>query len=377
MLTRTGDLVGTLPYMSPEQVRGAREPVDTRADVYALGVLLCELLTGRVPVELSGLSLAESVRAILEREPRLPTALAPGLERELDWITHKALEKDRERRYESAKALGDDVERYLAGETVQAGAPSTIYRVRRAVRRHPAVAFVALLVVVGSLAFAGYQSGVAEEQAALARAARASEARALARAGGIAAEQGDWAAVLDALDEALAIGVEDPADVHLRRVVALVASGRHAAAADALETVETMPGAREHAGRLLLLRGVLALADEETRAEGWRLLETAARLPVPPADAAFAQGLTAPPPTPRSPRSGRPSRPTPRTSSPGAACSTHSSSRAASTRPRTWPLPCACGSRATRSSTPTRCSSPVSTETRPPSRRRSGRRARG
>jgi tetratricopeptide (TPR) repeat protein len=145
--TAVGTLVGTLEYMAPEQAELSAVDVDTRADVYSLGVLLYELLTGSTPLEkrrLRQTPITEVLRLIREEEAPRPSTrvLPPRIPiprlRELDWVVMKALEKDRDRRYPSAEALARDVERYLADEPVEACPPSAGYRLRKLVRRHRA-----------------------------------------------------------------------------------------------------------------------------------------------------------------------------------------------------------------------------------------------
>ncbi len=160
LFTGFGGVVGTLEYMSPEQAELNQLDVDTRADIYSLGVLLYELLTGTTPLERKRLreaALLEILRLIREEEPpkpstRLTTAegaasvaanrgLEPkklsGLVRgDLDWIVMKCLEKDRDRRYETSNGLASDVQRYLADEPVLASPPSAAYRLRKFARRH-------------------------------------------------------------------------------------------------------------------------------------------------------------------------------------------------------------------------------------------------
>jgi tetratricopeptide (TPR) repeat protein len=160
MFTEFGQVVGTLEYMSPEQAKFNALDIDTRSDIYALGVLLYELLTGTTPFERKRLKHAafdEILRIIREEEPPKPSTrlstteelpsiaanrgLEPkklsGLVRgELDWIVMKCLEKDRNRRYETANGLARDVERYLHDEPVQACPPSAGYRLRKFARRH-------------------------------------------------------------------------------------------------------------------------------------------------------------------------------------------------------------------------------------------------
>ena len=168
LVTNQGLLVGTLEYMSPEQAEPGAAGVDTRSDIYSLGVLLYELLTGTTPLErprLRDVGFTEILRRIREEEPPKPSSrlselrdtltsisaqrhtepgrLAKLIRGELDWIVMKALEKDRARRYESASGLARDIERYLVGDPVEAGPPSAAYRVRKLARKHRAALFIA------------------------------------------------------------------------------------------------------------------------------------------------------------------------------------------------------------------------------------------
>ncbi len=159
LLTQVGIILGTLQYMSPEQAAPGNADIDIRADVYSLGALLYELLTGAAPLDTGELA-HNNVQSLLERirdhEPLAPSLRnrASALDRELDWIPLKALEKERSRRYESVNGMVRDLERYLAGEPVEAAPPSRAYRVGKFVRRHRlpfAVAAVALAVLVAAV----------------------------------------------------------------------------------------------------------------------------------------------------------------------------------------------------------------------------------
>jgi serine/threonine protein kinase/tetratricopeptide (TPR) repeat protein len=194
MHTEFGSIVGTLEYMSPEQADRNQLDIDTRSDIYSLGVLLYELLTGTTPLDkqrLRGAAILELLRIIKEDEPPKPStrlsttdelpsiaanrSLEPkklsGLVRgELDWIVMKALDKDRERRYETANGFGMDVQRYLVDEPVQACPPSVGYRLRKFarkwVRRHPGLAagLTYALIAVGIAVFFGFRAHRAEQQ---------------------------------------------------------------------------------------------------------------------------------------------------------------------------------------------------------------------
>ncbi len=168
--TEMGMLIGTLEYMSPEQADLNARDVDTRSDLYALGVLLYELLTGDTPLAGSRartLPVLEVLHLIREEEPQRPSVRLAQNDRaerpfgltssalraprwtELDWIVLKALDKDRSRRYETAAAFAEDVGRFLRDEPVQAGPPSRAYRVKKFVRRNrTVVAFAGVLAVL-------------------------------------------------------------------------------------------------------------------------------------------------------------------------------------------------------------------------------------
>ena len=222
LFTGFGQMIGTPAYMSPEQAVISGLDLDTRSDVYSLGVLLYELLAGSPPFDAVTLRQAgfDEMRRIIREQPpakpstrlgtlaaddRLsvaarrganPQALGRQLSGDLDWIVLKAIEKDRVRRYESASAFAADVERHLNAEAVLAGAPGAIYRVRKFARRHRgpvAAAAVVLLALVGGLA--GTTFG-------LRRAVRARDAEAAAKVAAERARDGEAAARVAARREA-------------------------------------------------------------------------------------------------------------------------------------------------------------------------------
>jgi len=150
MQTVSGQLVGTLPFMSPEQVSGDYEAIDTRSDVYQLGLILFRLLSGRLPYDFAGKSAPELVRIVSTVEPLRLRAIDARLPLDLDTIAAKALEKDPARRYASVDALAADVRRFLNDEPIAARPPSGVYQLSKFVRRNKglvaglSLAFVAL-----------------------------------------------------------------------------------------------------------------------------------------------------------------------------------------------------------------------------------------
>ena len=172
MSTQFGAMVGTLEYMSPEQAGFAGEDIDTRADIYSLGVILYELLTGLRPIDVKRLknaAVVEMIRIIRDEDPSKPSTrlstneslpsvaalrqtdprkLMSLLRGELDWVVMKCLEKQRERRYETANSLARDIQRYLADEEVDARPPSAAYRLRKFVQRHKGQVIAASLVLL-------------------------------------------------------------------------------------------------------------------------------------------------------------------------------------------------------------------------------------
>jgi hypothetical protein len=150
-------MLGTLPYMSPEQVLGDPRAMDVRSDVYALGILLYELLSGRLPYPVCEAALPEAARIICEDEPTPLESVDRSLRGDLATIAARALEKDRQRRYQSAAELGADIRHFLADEPIMARPASTLYQLGKMARRHRA-AFVALGFVLLALAGAAIVS---------------------------------------------------------------------------------------------------------------------------------------------------------------------------------------------------------------------------
>lgn len=152
--TGAGQIVGTLSYMSPEQLRGESADIDTRSDVYSAGVVLYQLLTGRLPYDVRSRPLAEVVRIVDEQTPPPLSAVHRDLRGDVQAIVAKALAKDRQRRYQSAAALADDIRRYLAGEPIEAKRDSALYLLRNTLRRYRGYVIGAALLVILAVTFA-------------------------------------------------------------------------------------------------------------------------------------------------------------------------------------------------------------------------------
>ena len=154
--TDVGELIGTLQYMSPEQCDADPHDIDTRSDVYALGVVLYELMCGQLPYDVGHLAIFEAVRVIRETDPPRPSSIKRMLRGDIETIALKALDKDRSRRYRTAAELGEDIGRYLRDEPILARRPSIIYQMRVFLRRQRVIVGVAAFgLVVFSLAAIG------------------------------------------------------------------------------------------------------------------------------------------------------------------------------------------------------------------------------
>ena len=307
--TATGQVLGTLAYMAPEQAAGELAAVDERSDVYALGVIAFELLAGRLPIDVTGLPLHAAVRAIAEDAPSRLSGSDRSLRGDLETIVSKATAKEKGRRYKTAGALADDLQRYLDAEPIEARPPSTWYNARTFARRNKAlvggVAATMLALLIGALASAGFalranhhaavaeaQRGEAQRQASIARASAAEARRQTAATHAQAAEaarrRGDAAAVRRHVADALAAG--HSGDVPLR-VMLLEFDGDldRAAALDDYRALRARDDLGEHAGAVELL----ALAFEPD-ADPTAVVARARELGLPPAKAALAEALDAP-----------------------------------------------------------------------------------
>lgn len=266
--TQQGHLVGTLAYMSPEQVAGDAAIIDTRSDIYAMGVLLYQLLSGTLPYQVHGVSLTEAVRLIREHEPPPIGMLDRTLRAEANAIIQRAMAKDRERRYASMAELAADVRRLLTGQPVAARGDSAWYVLGKTVRRHRvalsvAAGFLLLLTassVVGWSLFVQARSANARA-AVLLRDSYLSEARAIRTGDGV----GRRFAAVESLRKAADIRMD--ADLRTEAIAALTLSdfqtlGQRPAAAISVRGLTTID-------RLAIIGddGVIRIEDATTGRE--------------------------------------------------------------------------------------------------------------
>jgi serine/threonine protein kinase len=302
-LTSSGMVLGSPSYMPPEQALGNTKVLRVTSDVYSLGATFYEMLTGRPPFRAE--SPTATIYQVVHSEVVSPRMLNPAIDRDVETICLKCLEKDATRRYETAEALAGDLGRYLEGRPIVARPVSRPARLWRWCKRNPTVAALTAaiftLLVVGTvvstlLAIAAHREATratneaeratAAEKKTL-REAAAREIESIRRL----AERGDWRAVLTGLDSPALAYHDDPVQRALWRVEAFSALNQHKKAADAIEKLAASNPGGKHAGEILLWQGdVLRLKDAE---RSRRLIERALHkdMKLPPADAAYAEAL--------------------------------------------------------------------------------------
>jgi serine/threonine protein kinase len=170
--TDVGQLIGTLQYMSPEQCEADPSDIDIRSDVYALGVILFELLTGNAPYDLKRMAIHEAIQIVREQEPLKLSTLNKHLRGDIETITFKALEKGRERRYQSATAMQEDILHYLNDEPITARPPGALDYIRRFAKKHvaatTAIASIFVVLVAAVIVTSNYAVKIESQRSQLA-----------------------------------------------------------------------------------------------------------------------------------------------------------------------------------------------------------------
>jgi hypothetical protein len=306
-LTQTGAVMGTPSYMAPEQAAGHNREVRPGADIYALGAVLYELLTGRPPFRAA--TALDTLLQVMQAEPVAPRLLQPGVPRDLETVCLKCLEKAPARRYASALALAGDLRRFLDDQPITARPPSTLYQLRKFTQRHRAlvggVAAVFVALVAGLI---GTGLGLARARAERDRASQAQEAAEAAEArerdlrrlsyveaAHLAGRRGAWRAALDDIQSALDVGGQaDTPDLRLEQVRAWVALHELPRAATAVEVLARRPDLGPLEGEVLLWQADLALNRSPADTRALEQVRRALDRGLPPAEAAYARGLLAP-----------------------------------------------------------------------------------
>jgi predicted Ser/Thr protein kinase len=297
--TEVGSIVGTLAYMSPEQAGGDPAAVDTRTDVYSLGVVMYQALAGVLPIDLTGKTTLEAIRTIAEskvvpldlRDTSIPSDAAA--------IAAKAIATDKEQRYSSAAEFAADLRRFLANEPIQARTPSTWYSLKKYIQRKRAQAAAIFLgtfavlaaLVVASISYVQVQSADAEKRFQV-RLTGMESAKAQMAAARRLMQRGDWRNALQTLKAIDVAHVDDPVERDLEIARSLVALNRRSEAKSLLDAAGSSTGGRE--AEALLLRADFEMAESGSGPAAEEMLRKALSLrTLDPADAAYAEGLLA------------------------------------------------------------------------------------
>jgi Flp pilus assembly protein TadD len=290
--TQNGVPLGTPSYMAPEQAEGRSTDVGPATDVYALGAILYEMLTGRPPFKAE--TPLETLRQVKDEEVLPPSRLQPRTPRDLETICLKCLEKDPARRYASALELAEDLARFLAHRPVLARPPGTLYRLGKFARRHKGlVAGVSLLFLALTGGMVGTSLGLAR-----ARAAEQETRRLLVEsyhdAARLAMRRGSWRDALANIDRALAAGQADSIALHLDRVRAWCALHETPRAVRELQALCRRQDLGDLCGRVLLWQADVTLGQPGGDERALQQVRQALRLGgLTPAEEAYARGLLA------------------------------------------------------------------------------------
>jgi serine/threonine protein kinase/Flp pilus assembly protein TadD len=315
--TLAGDVLGTPAYMAPEQAEGRLDLLDARTDVYGLGAVLYEVLTGKPPF--GGAESTDVLRRVVQDPPVPPRALVSGTPQPLEAICLKALEKKSADRYGSAKALAAEVQRFLADEPVTAYRDPLTTRLTRWGRRHRAtvsglVALLATLTAALAVGLAVVRAEKGKTETALAdkavEAIKAREAadrakraetkaqielgRTAATAARLSAQRGKWDEALSHYRQALLLEPEDEVALQLGILECHTAKYDYASFRQALAALAARTDLGSHRGEVRLQQATETLLSARQDAEPVKMVGEALALGLPPADEAFARALIAP-----------------------------------------------------------------------------------
>jgi serine/threonine protein kinase len=302
--TAVGQLVGTFRYMSPEQIKADPDELDWRSDVYTLGVICHELLTGQLPYEeLQHKEMKRPLpviaRIITESEPTPLSSFDKVFRGDLDTIVAKALEKDKTQRYQSAAELAEEVERYLNDEPIQARPANALYRLRKFSKRNKAlvggILGILLALILGTIGTTGWAivaiAATRAEKEAQDRLANALEVK-VQQAVQLAMQRGAWAEALDIIDKALATEHhQDSIPLRLKRARVLLALTRTGEAGKEIEALLKRNNLGEHEGSIRLTQADIFLGKDVAKTIE-RIREAQAK-GLPPAEESYAKALVA------------------------------------------------------------------------------------
>jgi serine/threonine protein kinase len=290
-LTRTGSILGTPRYMSPEQTSGRRELLDHRTDVYSLGATLYELLT--LEPAFAAKDQREVLRQVQQDEPLRPRRRNKAIPAELETIVLKTMEKNPNDRFKTALELAEDLRRFLADKPIRAKPPTLLQRLRKLGRRHQTTVRVAgglllfsLIALAFVLAWSNRQLARKEKKA---QDALADNYEMTAR---LASQRGAWREAIDFTDKALATErYQDSVPLRLNKVRALHALNDVGRCTTEIEALAATQDLGDYEGQVLLLQADIQLGRDDARAE--QLLRRALEKGLPPADEAYAKALLA------------------------------------------------------------------------------------
>jgi tetratricopeptide (TPR) repeat protein len=290
--TETGVIIGTPSYMAPEQASGKSKEVSAAVDIYALGAILYEMLTGRPPFR--GATSLDTLDQVRTQEPVPPSRLQPRTPRDLETICLKCLYKDPARRYASAEALADDCAAFLQARPIQARPARPLYHFGKFAQRNKALvsAAVILFLALTGASWLGALIVIQRDRADLAEKEKVRlQADGYVQAARLAAQRGQWRTALAHFEKALETGYGDAVGLRLEKVRASVAINDIPRARSELETIAGLPDLGEHEGSVLLLQADLLLYEDYTKAE--RILRLALEKELPPGGKAYAEALLA------------------------------------------------------------------------------------